>query len=753
METSSIILSNLPGGYSRSEIIVCVHCCYEELTTDGFLFKNRNINLGHNLLAPWEMIHRYGLANGIRFVTFDQVKEPATIDHIIFIDRPAPNSHTYSELSKLQATRTLILCENEVIKPDNWQPSFHQEFDVIFTSDDRYVDNKIFFKMQHCVAETLQWTTTERARLFEQLKLVCMIASQKRANHPQELYGARLAFIQAMQHNQRHDSFDLYGIGWARDAAPVYKGQTHNKISTLERYRFSICYENAREIPGYITEKIFDSFLAGTVPVYWGAPNVDEWIPRDCFIDRREFKSDEELYNHLEAMTQEHWKSKIHAIESFFNSTGFYEFTVENFITNITSHISRIVKQSRKTAPTISICIPNYNYGNFIGDTIESVRSQTVADIEILVFDNASTDQSVPKVRALAVEDHRIRLAINSKNWGAKVNFLNCYRCATGKYIYFLCADDQLLPGQLERLLNAADRDPDLAAIYSPVIEMDSTGNPTRPIIPFGHTERDYLGGRDESVDLLIFDCYLSLSASLIRYSFLRLAFPHVSPKLIGAGDWELWIRLAEVSSGFGFVAAPGALYRRHESQHTAALLKNESFLRDHITILRGVASRWCASKLSEHAAELIFLLRMRWLQTPPGARISMMTEYESILSLLTEAYLDGICASLDRGAFKQWLDKVMNKGDLTGLALIGICEFLTHNGHSKYAAGLYRLWLAHNDDEYWAYASYNLAVLCIQMHSPLQARMFASYALQRKPEFKHPRQILDLIAHGTLGF
>ena len=48
---------------------------------------------------------------------------------------------------------------------------------------------------------------------------------------------------------------------------------------------FAICYENARDIPGYITEKIFDCFFAGCVPIYWGgAPNVTDHIPANTFI-------------------------------------------------------------------------------------------------------------------------------------------------------------------------------------------------------------------------------------------------------------------------------------------------------------------------------------------------------------------------------------------------------------------------------------------------------------------------------------
>ncbi|KAB7887432.1 hypothetical protein GBG19_10625 [Poseidonibacter ostreae] len=68
-----------------------------------------------------------------------------------------------------------------------------------------------------------------------------------------------------------------------------------------------MCYENARDIPGYITEKIFDSFFAGCVPVYLGADNITEHIPKECFIDKREFDTYEKLYKYLKNMSDEEY--------------------------------------------------------------------------------------------------------------------------------------------------------------------------------------------------------------------------------------------------------------------------------------------------------------------------------------------------------------------------------------------------------------------------------------------------------------
>ncbi len=99
----------------------------------------------------------------------------------------------------------------------------------------------------------------------------------------------------------------------------------------LEKYKFAICYENARDISGYITEKIFDCFFAGCVPIYWGANNITEHIPKDCFIDKREFESYEKLYEFITSINNEKYLQYLENIETFLKSDKAYLFSSEFF--------------------------------------------------------------------------------------------------------------------------------------------------------------------------------------------------------------------------------------------------------------------------------------------------------------------------------------------------------------------------------------------------------------------------------------
>ena len=114
-----------------------------------------------------------------------------------------------------------------------------------------------------------------------------------------------------------------------------------NKKETMEKYKFSICYENARDIPGYITEKIFDSFFAGCVPIYWGANNILDYVPKECFVDFRDFNNYEELYKFIKNMNDIEYLKYLTNIEQYLNSEQSFEFQGKGSAQKIASVLFR----------------------------------------------------------------------------------------------------------------------------------------------------------------------------------------------------------------------------------------------------------------------------------------------------------------------------------------------------------------------------------------------------------------------------
>jgi hypothetical protein len=167
----------------------------------------------------------------------------------------------------------------------------------------------------------------EKIPPFEKKKFCTMIARKLKSGHPNELYSERVKAIVFFEGKE----FDLYGTGWSRKKYKNYRGAVDDKMAVLKEYKFSICYENTRDLKGYISEKIFDCFAAGVVPVYWGASNVTDYIPAECFIDRRKFKDNGELYAFLKAMKKEEYEKYILSAEAFLKSEKAQVFTGKYF--------------------------------------------------------------------------------------------------------------------------------------------------------------------------------------------------------------------------------------------------------------------------------------------------------------------------------------------------------------------------------------------------------------------------------------
>ena len=95
-------------------------------------------------------------------------------------------------------------------------------------------------------------------------------------------------------------------------------------------------------------------------------------------------------------------------------------------------------------APAVSVCVPAYNAARFIGEAIASVLAQTFSDFELLVVDDASTDDTLGIVRRYS--DPRVRLLINERNLGVAGNWNRAVSLARGRYVKVLCQDDLLRP-------------------------------------------------------------------------------------------------------------------------------------------------------------------------------------------------------------------------------------------------------------------------------------------------------------------
>ncbi len=116
-------------------------------------------------------------------------------------------------------------------------------------------------------------------------------------------------------------------------------------------------------------------------------------------------------------------------------------------------------------SPKVSVCIPTYNYGQYLREAIESVLSQTFSNFELLVIDNCSIDNTMDIMENYTKLDPRIKYVRNSCNVGMAQNFNECLRHASAPYIKILCADDLLERDYLKKTVDILDVYPHVAMV------------------------------------------------------------------------------------------------------------------------------------------------------------------------------------------------------------------------------------------------------------------------------------------------
>lgn len=274
------------------------------------------------------------------------ILRPELADLVLYNEMPKP----FHEITNREKS-FLILFESELIRPDNWNLTNHQSFKKIFTWNDKFIDGKKYIKFNFPNKILIPQIDNEKRK-----KLITLISGNKTCAHPLELYSKRLESIRWFEKNHPNE-FEYYGVGWdysislwwqkvfkklkimsfiPKSPSPCYRGKVKSKIESLQDYQFSICYENGKDIDGYITEKIIDCFVSGNIPIYWGPQNIGDHIPQNTFINRNDFNSHEELYLFIKNLSLQKIQEYQKNIVDFLMSEKGYKFSNEYFVEVIT---------------------------------------------------------------------------------------------------------------------------------------------------------------------------------------------------------------------------------------------------------------------------------------------------------------------------------------------------------------------------------------------------------------------------------
>lgn len=223
----------------------------------------------------------------------------------------------------------LFMWEPRTVIRKMYQPELHAYFSKVYTWDDSLVDGLQYFKFNYPVWQPFFAPVFPS---FQEKKLCTMMASNLHSKDPNSIYHERTRTIEYFE-ACGEDGFEFYGRHWPDGCYRSYRGTVPipEKLSTIKHYRFMICYENTQGVPGYITEKIFECFAAGVVPVYWGASNVADAIPKNCFIDRRDFATFEALHRCMREMPEAEYARYLQNIAAYLESEPAQRFSARAF--------------------------------------------------------------------------------------------------------------------------------------------------------------------------------------------------------------------------------------------------------------------------------------------------------------------------------------------------------------------------------------------------------------------------------------
>jgi glycosyltransferase involved in cell wall biosynthesis len=215
--------------------------------------------------------------------------------------------------------------------------------------------------------------------------------------------------------------------------------------------------------------------------------------------------------------------------------------------------------------PLVSICIPTYNRAGMINRAIESALGQTYRNIEVIVVDNASSDNTDAVVATYT--DERLTYIKNERNVGLFGNFNRCIELATGKYLHILHSDDYIDSGFTSRCVVFFQEHPSVvmtsttACIISDGVKKDIKCSETDFVYTAPEGFRRLLAARS------FIACP---SVMVIRDIYYEVG--HFNPEYPYSSDFYQWLKIAR-HHDIGFVSGACVFYRQGEHSETFRFL------------------------------------------------------------------------------------------------------------------------------------------------------------------------------------
>jgi len=215
------------------------------------------------------------------------------------------------------------------------------------------------------------------------------------------------------------------------------------------------------------------------------------------------------------------------------------------------------------SAPLVSTIVLSYNHSQFILETLESVKAQTYKNLELILIDDCSSDDSV------AVIEHWIKqtglsctFIRHEKNLGICKSLNDALAVATGKYVSMVASDDLWLPGKIAQQVVIMESQPEsVGVLYSDAFQIDGHGNLLPKMFIAAHRNLPAMP-EGPILGTLLEGNFIPGMTILIRRSCYGVVGPY--DESLPWEDWDMWVRVARHFS-FIYSPTPSAKYRVHD--------------------------------------------------------------------------------------------------------------------------------------------------------------------------------------------
>ena len=289
--------------------------------------------------------------------------------------------------------------------------------------------------------------------------------------------------------------------------------------------------------------------------------------------------------------------------------------------------------------PLVSILIPNYNYGQYVSNCLDSVLNQTYDNYEVIISDNRSQDDSYNIIMSYSAKFKAkgiwYDILQNKRNIGSSGNTEVCFHRSEGKYFIWLSSDDALEPTAIEEMVKGLEEYPTAGCAMIHRNEIDEHGNITAK--PSFYNQSCFIPGEEQAAVYMMAGIGVS-SQILFRRSTYIVMLRYKLLRFQVAGDWYDNFLL----SCFGdviYIKKPLVNYRVHSANETSESERNLLGILEHYQLIlafENLANSFGMTKpqkRKEEAVKKLGVMALRYVR-----KMILNEEYEAALKYLQVA-------------------------------------------------------------------------------------------------------------------